>query len=476
MAVSAIEKGAAPAPLCGVVPTFLRAAWRFLRRAAFVVFVLCLILMGEATRRFVGDPLLPADRLAAARTDLEALQLRAQASIAQEEGELAGQVALLDAKVHELARAGRVVDTLRSLENTWDRWFGAREQQRLNAGAIERLEERQKALTKEIQALGRERDTVQRRVTAAQARAETLGEALSHVQPDSSVLYFYLWNAWQSLGRVLLIALFVILLGPAVGRILLYYVLAPRLARGRALRLGEVPEVWPQVSVSSPSLEVALWPGEILRVRPDHVRNVDDDLAVTTRWLLDWSLPLSSLACGFLRTREIHHRHIGGRSCALLAGNARTELTEVSVPEGGSLVVRPSQVAGLVTRSGQRLCVRRRWRLFHWQSWTTGQFAHFEFHGHCRVILSASAPLRVERLAPRQERRVPREAAVAFTPGVLRRPIRSERFWRYYGGRSALFDQALSGEGLVLVVDPAKARASSRLKRLKSRALRAFGL
>lgn len=459
-----------------MVPTFLRAAWRFLRRAALVVFVLGLILMGEATRRFVADPLLPADRLAAARAELEARQLRAQASVDQETRELAGQVALLSAKARERERAGRVEDTLHALESTWDRWFGAREQQRLNAAAIDRLQARQRALAQELQSLERERDTVERRLFAAQARAEKLGEALSHVQPGSSVLYFYLWSAWQALGRVLVITFFAALLGPALCRILLYYVLAPRLARGRALRLGEVPEVWPQVSVSSPSLEVALWPGEILRVRPDHVRNVDEDLAVSTRWLLDGSLPLSSLACGFLRTREVHHRHIGGRSGALLAGSGRTELTEVSVPEGGSLVVRPSQVAGLVTRSGQRLCVRRRWRPFHWQSWTTGQFAHFEFHGHCRLILSASAPLRVERLAPRQERRVPREAAVAFTPGVLRRPIRSERFWRYYGGRSALFDQALSGEGLVLVVDPAKARASTRLKRLKGRALRAFGL
>jgi hypothetical protein len=139
------------------------------------------------------------------------------------------------------------------------------------------------------------------------------------------------------------------------------------------------------------------------------------------------------------------------------------ELAIVSVPEGGSFVLRASFLMGLIVAGGRGPGIRRHWRLLDWQSWVAGQFGYFEFAGPCRLIVSCVSAVRAETLVARDDgkpvvRRVAQEAVIGFSPRVELKPVRGEGFFRYCRGRAPLFDLQLIGGGVVLSREAAASR------------------
>jgi hypothetical protein len=211
------------------------------------------------------------------------------------------------------------------------------------------------------------------------------------------------------------------------------------------------------VSESKVAATVSLQPGERLWVKEQFLQASDEGLKRKSRYLLDWTIPFTCFATGLVELIEMSHSGASGEEQLTLSNqrDPHSEIALVTLAEGAALVLRPSFLAGLVTMTGQRPRIRRRWQLFRWQAWVILQFRFFEFSGPCRLVIAGSRGVRVEQLLEREDRsvsarRTNQDATMGFTPNLDYRPARAETFWSYYRGMNPLFDDLFSGKGIFL--------------------------
>ena len=403
------------------------------------------------------------------------------------ERKVAGFRTEIEAQRQRAKEAEKIIATLRELESWWDRWFGDRKQQAANADQLQRMEALKAESAGKLSQL-------QRTVTQAvweQDGAEIALRKANHevalLEATKSKTRHYLIVAWDRTKWYLALALASFFLGPTLWALTLYYGLAPLMARGRPIRLGPEPLALPEVGESHVSIDATLQPGEILRIKEKFLQASDEGVGKHTRFVLDWRIPLTSLACGLIELVEMRNtREAGAYRITLSNGDdPHIELAQIIVPAGGSLVLRPSFLAGVVQREGERLVIRRHWRIFRWQSWIGGQFRFFEFIGPCRLIVAGSRGVRAECLADREgtaspARRTNQDATIGFTPNLDYRPVRAETFWSYYRGMNPLFDDLFSGRGLFVLqetaTDGSAATAGSFWAAVWSGVLKVFGL
>ena len=374
------------------------------------------------------------------------------------------------AALQERAReAEKVLTQLRAAQSWWDRWFGNRTQQAANADQMKRME------TIKAEATGKLGE-FQRAVTSAVWEQDGADGALRKANHEVALLEatksktrHYLIVAWDRTKWYLAFALASFFLGPTLWALTLYFVLAPIMSRGRPIRLGPDPVALPEVGECHVSIEATLQPRELLRVREKFLQASDEGVEKRTRFVLDWRIPLTSLACGLVELVELRHGRGSGVFRITLSNGVdpHIELAQVTVPVGGSLVLRPRFLAGVIQRDGERLVIRRHWRLFRWQAWISGQFRFFEFVGPCRLIVAGSRGVRAECLADREgqpapARRTNQDATIAFTPNLDYLPVRAETFWSYYRGMNPLFDDLFSGRGVFILQETASEGAATR--------------
>ncbi len=420
------------------------------------------------------------EALRAQRDTLAALQAEAVKRIEALQAELAEQ----ERKVQQ---ANRVIETLRSLESWWDRLVGNPEQQRANAEQIANMQRLQGSLAGKIAEL-------QRTLTHASWEKEGMALSLARAEADlaqaeqtQTRAEHYLRLAWEKAGVYVIVALVLYFFGPSLWKLLMYYGLGPLLARSRPIRLADSIVALPDVTPSHVSIDAALWPGEILHVREKYLQASDEGLARKTRFLLDWRIPFTSLACGLSELVEMRNVTAGSERRVTFSNSddPHAELALISLPEGTSLILRPSFLAGVITPPGQRLVIRRRWQLFRWQAWLTLQFRFFEFVGPCRLLVTGIRGVRAERLVDKdgarpRARRTNTAATIGFTPSLDYRPVRAETFWGYYRDMNPLFDDLFAGYGLFLVQEtagPGQATAAGKFwASLWNGLMKVFGL
>jgi len=402
-------------------------------------------------------------RLLAARTDVEQqlANLRAEATAQQQRSQ----------------QADRVLVALRAADGWGPKLFGDRAQQQVNAGRRERMATMRSAARARTAALQKQLAAAVRAKEQFDLAIDRSDRRIQEVKQSESRVVHYLRVAWDETGRYVLVTLLAWLLAPTLIKLGLYYGVAPLLARRRPIRFAPTLAAWPEVDGSRVSIEAALWPGEMLRVKGKFLRASDEGLTRKTRLLLDWRLPLTSVACGLVKLVELHHPYAGGerRVGFSSADNPPTELALVNVPEGASVILRPSFLVGVIGRAEEPLVIRRRWALWRWSAWVTRQLRFFEFVGPCRLIVGGPRGVRVESLAARDDqpapvRRTSRGAAIGFTPNLDYRPVRTEHFWNYYCDRTPLFDSLFTGTGFFLRQEALRGRQSKPAGRIWVRA------
>jgi hypothetical protein len=394
-------------------------------------------------------------------------------------------------------QADKVIAQLRELESTWDRLVGNPEQQKANAEQLARMTELRVMLRDKVTALQQQftRTTWER--DGLEIALGKLDVQLQAIEAKQSKVMHYLEQTWNyPVGHAPLrlpvkwwvyTFLGLYFLGPTAGKIAMYFIVAPRIARGRPVRLEETLAVLPEVGESKVSADVSLRAGERLWVKEKFLQASDEGLEKKTRYLLDWRIPFTCLATGLVELIEMSHKGDGGERRLTLSneGDPHGELAIVTLPEGASLVLRPSFLSGVVTAEGRRLVIRRRWQLFRWQAWVTLQFRFFEFVGPCRLIVAGSRGVRVEDLSVRvgeapAARRTNQDATMGFTPNLDYRPVRAETFWSYYRGMNPLFDDLFAGRGIFLcqqVSTPGDAKKARRFwAGVWSGVMKVFGL
>lgn len=407
---------------------------------------------------------------------------RALASLAVEQEqtaawhELAGKrvaslTASLNAEQLRSAEAARAIELHKSLESDWRRWTGHREEQELN-DRQKKEQEKNKAdadarvatLNEELSAAMQERQ----REEVGQARIE---RRIAETQAETSEWLFYWRQVWDVNDGKLIAPWFLVfwIVWPLARKLALYYVVARFVVRRKPLRLSRSKDApAPALGGGGKTVTIDLWPGEWLRVKPALVESAAENLARGSRFFLKRRFPITNIACGLIRVAELRNEHAGSVQRVVLRGagkwtgegrdarGRRAELAVVQVPEGGSLVLRPRYLAGVVRAANATLVIRSHWRIFSWHAWVTGQFRFLEFAGPCRLIVASQRGVQAETLETgdngrRPVRRANEWATIGFTPGLRYRPARAESFWSYFRGMSALYDDLFIGEGMFFI-------------------------
>jgi hypothetical protein len=457
-------------------------SWVFLKLVfgAFIIGastgIYALWLFNHAPADFAAERLQFLNTLQTEQTAAEARVTEARVELAKVKTDLAAQEA-------KAAKAGHLAAGLQDLQTTWNRFIGNREQWKINRERIQFLRTLEKEAGREAKKLrsGTTRATVvlDRRISALSLLAERREE-----MSWSELPAFYYWlRAWWAGHWVFLSLAALYFVGPTLQKLGLYYHFAPRISKSRPLQISRAVAPVPWLGESSAGLDVALWPGEQARVRRRYLQSVEEGLQVKERLFLSWRFPFTSLLSGVVHDVDVRNVRAGRDYNVSFVHHRSPEnqMAVVHVPEGGSLVVRPSFLAGVILPPGQKLRFRRRWRLFRWQAWLTGQLRFIEFMGPCRLVIAGRPGLRAERLEAREDGSTPTcrtalDKVIGFTPNLEYRLIRTARFWNYYRWNAMLFDATFTGVGFVLTQTSLSGKQPGLLSATRQRARRVLGL
>jgi hypothetical protein len=190
-------------------------------------------------------------------------------------------------------------------------------------------------------------------------------------------------------------------------------------------------------------LSLLLAPGEQLLLRPQFLHGTPLEAQKDTRWLLDWRMPLTSLAAGMvglLRVRVEQEQRITVSSTT----DPLAEFACIDVPAGAALVLQPRCLAGLLQPGPVSMHISRHWRLAHLSAWLTFQLRYLVFHGPVRLIVQGPRGVRME--AVRSGRSVNQAATLGFSAGLAYAVARNETFPSYLFGQRALFQDRWTGD------------------------------
>jgi len=203
--------------------------------------------------------------------------------------------------------------------------------------------------------------------------------------------------------------------------------------------------------ISAPSLSLRLAPGQQLLLRPQYLHGTPLEADKDTRWLLDWRMPLTSLAAGMVGLLRVRV----GRVQRITVSSTTDPLAEfacIEVPAGAALVLQPRCLAGVVQPGQAPVKISRHWRLGHLSAWLTLQLRFLVFHGPVQLIVQGPRGVRMEAVS--SGRSVNQAATLGFSARLAYAVARNETFPSYLFGQRALFQDRWTGDrGHVVVAE-----------------------
>ncbi len=274
-------------------------------------------------------------------------------------------------------------------------------------------------------------------------------------QLEGSNLHKFMRPVKEVLPTALWILVFA-LLSPLLVKAIAYYLIAPVAVRRPPIRL--IPDSSGQISTSiasvgsesghtAPSrvsLPVALNERSELLILPSYLQGMPLNAESDTQWLLDWSMPLTSLVAGMYRLTRIRQNN-EERITVSSSTDPLAEFSLLNVPEGSALVLQPSCLVGIIQTRGGQLKVTRHWRLGSLAAWLTLQFRYIVFHGPAKLIVKGCRGVRVEPAI--EGRTVNQAATLGFSANLEYSVARNETFWSYLFGERELFNDNWQGKG-----------------------------
>jgi uncharacterized protein (AIM24 family) len=250
-----------------------------------------------------------------------------------------------------------------------------------------------------------------------------------------------------------LLILVLVTLAPMGIKAFWYYLVAPAASRRPPIRLrqsaGSAPDVIAadrldtasRVKVSAVSQEIRVGDHEELLVHPDFLQSSADRGRMDTKWVLDWSYPLTSMAAGMVALTRI--RAAGAESFVVSSKtDPFAEVGVLELPEGAALVLQPRNLVGIVQNVGRPIWITHRWR-FGLGAWITFQFRYLIFEGPGRLIVQGCRGVRIE--AGDRGRSIDQGATIGFSANLDYSRRRSETFGAYLLGMRGLFNDNFSG-------------------------------
>lgn len=250
------------------------------------------------------------------------------------------------------------------------------------------------------------------------------------------------------------IILAVILLPIAI-KLLFYFVLAPLASRRPPVRLlpdvsgavdgvgGTVEMPGNRAKVSSVSQSLSIDEGDEMLVSSEYIQSAFIGGKKDTKWLMDWSLPLSSLAAGLVAMTRIR-ADSQGSVVVSATDDPLMEVAVIALPAGSAIVLQPRSLVGVIHRKGKPLRITRHWRLGSLHAWLTLQLRYLVVHGEARLIVRGCRGVRLETAGTGHS--INQAATIGFTANAAYKTIRTETFWPYLSGKQELFNDCVAGE------------------------------
>ncbi|MEZ5300294.1 MAG: hypothetical protein R3F11_06450 [Verrucomicrobiales bacterium] len=268
---------------------------------------------------------------------------------------------------------------------------------------------------------------------------------------------FWVDASFQRVAGTLLLITLSILLLPLLYKAALYFLWSPLAAAAEPIRIRTDALAPIRVSRTDVAKEIELSPGDFAIIKHKFYQASDELLQKRTKFLFDWRFPLTSAACGLIEMTRVRNTDPDHPRRLTLSSQdeAEVEMAVVDIPEGGSLICRPSFLAGFIGHEDRPPVVKSHWRIFRLHAWITLQFRFFEFRGPVRLVLWARRGVRAEiltadHLRQGNRKRTNQDATIAFTPGLDYSCARAETFWSYLRGGNPLFDDIFAGQGTFL--------------------------
>ena len=250
-----------------------------------------------------------------------------------------------------------------------------------------------------------------------------------------------------------LLILVSILLVPVAIKAVFYFVLAPLASRRPPVCVlpassGAIDT--PPGAVSAVSVVVGIGAGDVLLVHPEYLQSSPAGATKDTKWLLDWSYPLSSLAAGMAALVRIR----AGKPETVVVSATRDPLNEVGVlelPAGSALVLQPRSLVAVACRKSEPLRITTHWRLASLHAWLTLQLRYVVFHGPARLVVKGCRGVRVEKAG--EGRRINQAATMGFSANLAYSTTRCDTFAAYLMGEQELFNDSFAGGAGVYVYE-----------------------
>lgn len=310
----------------------------------------------------------------------------------------------------------------------------------------------------------RNRNSASRRLARANQRLaqaqQGVRQSIENVQVD------FVERTFVDVLKKALLILLGIIAAPYITRLIFYWILAPLAERRASIRIavpGENNVAVPPSEQSRVSIAVTLATGEELLVRQDYLQTSSLQGSKSTRWLLDYRHPLSSIASGLSFLTRIRG---GGETTTVSAvRDPFAELTQVKLPDGAACVLHPRALVAVVQPIGRTMKITSHWRLFSLNAWLTMQLRYLVFHGPGKLIVMGGRGIRAERAE--SGRIFGQDQLVGFSSDLAYSVTRTETFWPYFFGREQLFkDKVEQGNGVLIIEEaPLSSRTGSGVKR-----------
>lgn len=232
-----------------------------------------------------------------------------------------------------------------------------------------------------------------------------------------------------------------------------YFILAPFAGRQRTILIdkyasGEVDTAgFCKPGTDAPGISfvarsVAIGKDDILLVKPEYLQSSGTGSRKDTKWLLDWSCPITSVLAGLVAMTRIRAEKV--ESVVISATeDPLSEVALLSLPPGAALVLQPRGLVGVIYRTDTPLVITRHWRLGSLHAWLTLQLRYLVFRGPVTLIVKGCRGVKVE--AAGSGRSISQTATLGFSANVSYSTIRSETFFPYLMGKQALLNDHFAG-------------------------------
>lgn len=371
--------------------------------------------------------------------------------------------------VFDFSSYQQTVTQLVPLQESWQAQYNALSQE---YGLRENLEERRDALALKTQAhkanyaqclASAQKDCSRKEPPPFALNSVAIDQAQANLQQITRELGDELTRHWlksavlDPIRAVLPMAIQVFiaaLLGKLGIKFLLYFVLAPSAAHGRAICL--VPNARSRQTASLKktqsqiSLSVSLTAEEELLVHHGYYHSASTASQKGARWLLSYKAPLLSWLSGLFNVTRVTTDSIC--EVKLSAGKySLEELLLLELQDGEAVSIRASHLVGVVKRRDSPLQITRHWRLFSLQAWLTLQLRYVVLHGPATLIIKGCRGVRIE--VADGERAIEQSATIGFSAHLNYGTTRTETFRPYLFGDSELLLDRFTGQNGIYIYE-----------------------